>query len=47
MISPQNEYLYNIILSIFFGIVVVFIIDLFFDKPRIITLYKQPIKTNI
>lgn len=44
MISPEKEYLYNIVLSIFFAIVLVFVIDSFFNKPRTIIVYKKDIQ---
>lgn len=39
MISKENENLYNIILSIFFGILFVILLDQCFDKPRIFNVY--------
>lgn len=41
MIDPNVEKIYNIILSIFLGIVVVMIFNQLFDSPRVITLYKN------
>jgi len=39
MISKENENLYNIILSIFLGILFVILLDQCFDKPRIFNVY--------
>ena len=41
MIDPTIESIYNIILSIFLGIIMVVLIDQLFKKPRIITIYKH------
>lgn len=39
MIDKKTEYIYNIILSIFLGIVLAVAFDSLFDKPRIIDVY--------
>lgn len=41
MITKENEYLFNVILSLFFGIMFVIMSDKLFDSPRVITLYKN------
>jgi|LakMenEpi03Aug12_release.lakeMendotaPanAssembly.Ray.scaffolds.fasta_scaffold4269990_1 hypothetical protein len=41
MIDSKTEYIYNILLSVFFGIVIVLIFDQLFDKPRIIDIYEK------
>ena len=38
MINPETEHIYNIILSIFMGIIVILIIDQMFESPPIIIL---------
>lgn len=40
MIDKKTEYIYNIILSIFLGIIVACGFNSLFDKPRIIDVYK-------
>lgn len=39
MINPETEKIYNIILSIFLGVVIAFAINSLFDSPRIINVY--------
>lgn len=39
MIDKKTEYIYNIILSIFLGIILAFAFDSLFDKPRIVDVY--------
>ena len=39
MIDQRFEYIYNVLLSIFLGIIIVLIIDRFFVKPRIKNVY--------
>lgn len=39
MIDKKTEYIYNIILSIFLGIILALAFDSLFDKPRIIDVY--------
>ncbi len=41
MISPEMENVYNIVLSIFLGIVLVLIFNKLFNNPRTITIYKK------
>jgi hypothetical protein len=41
MIDKHTENIYNIILSIFLGIIVAIAFDSLFDKPRIIDVYMQ------
>ena len=45
MIEKNKEHIYNITLSIFFGIVVAILFDKLFEKPRIINIYK--LKNNL
>ena len=48
MIEKHLEELYNIILSIIVGIISVYLIDMLFEKPRIVNVYlsKQDDKLN-
>lgn len=39
MIDKKTEYIYNIVLSIFLGIVFAITVNSLFDKPRIIDVY--------
>jgi hypothetical protein len=39
MIDKKTEYIYNIILSIFLGIIIALAFDSLFDKPRIVDIY--------
>ena len=39
MIKPEIEKIYDIILSIFLGIMLILFFDKIFDNPRIITIY--------
>jgi hypothetical protein len=39
MIDPDTTYIYNIILSIFLGIILAIMFDSLFEKPRIIDIY--------
>ena len=41
MIDPSLEKIYDIILSIFLGIVLVIMFDQLFDKPRIVNIFKN------
>lgn len=41
MISPEKDHFYNIILSIFFGIILVIIFNSLFDSPRSVIIYKN------
>ncbi len=41
MIDPQIEYKYNIMLSIFLGIILAIIINQFYAKPITKVLYKK------
>jgi hypothetical protein len=41
MIESQTENIYNILLSIFFGILVAILINQFYQKPITQILYKQ------
>lgn len=41
MIDKYTENIYNIILSIFLGIILVMIFDKLFDRPRVINLYES------
>ena len=40
MIDPELEHIYNVILSVFLGIICVYVFDSFFSKPNITTLYR-------
>lgn len=40
MIDPNIEYIYNIVLSLFAGTLLVVLLDQLFDKPRVINIYK-------
>uniref|UniRef100_A0A6C0EF42 Uncharacterized protein n=1 Tax=viral metagenome TaxID=1070528 RepID=A0A6C0EF42_9ZZZZ len=46
MISPENEYIYNIILSIFLGFILVYIINMLYTSPRIIPIYVENYKNE-
>lgn len=37
----KDSYLYDIVLSIFLGIIFVILFDQLFDKPRIINMYME------
>lgn len=39
MIDKKTEYIYNVILSIFLGIILAVAFDSLFDKPRIVDIY--------
>ena len=39
MIEKNLEEFYNMIISIIFGILVIYLIDMLFEKPRIINIY--------
>jgi len=39
MIDKKTEHIYNVILSIFLGIIIAIAFDSLFDKPRIIDVY--------
>ena len=41
MIDKSKENLYNIIFSLFLGVLVVIIINNFFESPRIIEVYRK------
>lgn len=41
MIDPYIENIYDIILSIFLGIILILFFNKMFDSPRIITIYKK------
>lgn len=41
MIDPHTEHIYNIILSIVIGILIVLFIDQLFDKPAVIEIDKE------
>jgi hypothetical protein len=41
MIEPNMEHKYNIILSIFLGIVIIILIDQNINKPIVATIYKK------
>lgn len=41
MIDENTEHKYNIILSIFLGILAVFVLSALFDRPRIIDIYNS------
>lgn len=41
MIDKSKENLYNIIFSLFLGVLVVIIINNFFESPRVIEVYKK------
>ena len=41
MINKETEYIYNIILYIFLGILIALSIDNMFEKPRIYNVYKK------
>lgn len=36
-----QEYVYNVLLSIFLGILIVLIFDQLFERPRVIYIYKD------
>lgn len=40
MITKENEYIFNIILSLFLGIGCIVLFNGLFDSPRIINIYK-------
>jgi hypothetical protein len=48
MENLKNSYCeyYDIIISIFFGILFIVLMDQLFEKPRIINIYPQDDKTN-
>lgn len=37
----EGQNLYNVMLSLFLGIICVILFDQLFDKPRVITIYKK------
>lgn len=41
MITEENEYIFNIMLSIFLGIMCVIMFDQLFDSPRIVDIYRN------
>jgi hypothetical protein len=41
MIDPTTNYIYNIMLSIFLGIVLALVLNSLFDKPRIVDIYLE------
>ena len=47
MIDPKTNSLYNKILSIFLGIVVVLFINKLFRKPRVVIIYEKKWNINL
>lgn len=47
MIDPNIERIYDIILSIFLGIILVLLFDKLFEKPRIVNVYMDENDKNI
>lgn len=45
MIEKHKDYLYNIILSIFIGIMIILLLDQIYEKPRVVTVNTDKPKT--